>query len=81
MLSVRGAAKKRNNALEFIQNDSIIKSNSGLPKKLQDLPNEDLQHTINVDMLKNSKFPIDFHAVVPKGATLEQVKIKLKGVK
>lgn len=52
-----------------------------MPKRLRDLPNEDLQHTVNVDILKNSKLPVDFHAVVPKGTTLEQVEIKLKGVK
>lgn len=61
--------------LQYIQDDATIKSKSGLPKKLVDLPNEELQHTVNIDMDKTEKLINGFHAVAPKGSKLTSVEI------
>jgi hypothetical protein len=54
-------------AIEFIRKDAIIKTNSGLPKKIN-VPDEPLKVTINVD------FPV-LRGVVPKGAILTKVHV------
>ena len=54
-----------NKNLIFIQNDAIIKANSGLPKKVQ-LPDEKIKQTVNVSFGA-------IQGVVPKGAHSENV--------
>ena len=61
--------------LQFIQNDATMKAKSGLPKKLVDLPDEDLQHTVSVDIEKTEKLLKGFHAVAPKGCKLTSVQV------
>ena len=53
------------NALQFIQNDGIIKASSGLPKRVS-LPDEVLKATAEVDLP-------NIHGVVPTGSTVSEV--------
>lgn len=53
------------NALQFIQNDGIIKASSGLPKRVS-LPDEVLKATADVEF-------DNLHGVVPKGSSLSEV--------
>lgn len=52
--------------LDFIKNDAITKSQSGLPPKITNLQNCLIPHTITVEMEK-------LHGVVPKGTIAESV--------
>lgn len=64
----RSAAQKAvaaNKNLIFIQNDAIIKKNSGLPKKVQ-LSDEKIKQTVNVSVGT-------IQGIVPKGATATNV--------
>lgn len=69
------AALAREKALQFIQDDAIIKAKSGMPKKLVDMPDERLRHTINVDIDKTPANQFEFHAVAPKGADMKSIEV------
>lgn len=71
----RGAAIKRERNLKFIEQDAIIKASSGLPKKLKNLPDESLRHTVNVDVWPDKPGGFAFHAVAPKGADMTTIEI------
>ena len=58
-------AAEIHNALQFIQNDGIIKVSSGLPKRVS-LPDEALKATADVEF-------DNLHGVVPKGSSLSEV--------
>ncbi len=68
-------AKNQEKNYDYIKNDVIIKTSSGLPKKLKDLPDEVLQHTININIDKSVKLPNGFHAVAPKGTSLTNIEV------
>lgn len=68
-------AAVREKNLQFIRDDATIKAQSGLPKKLLGLPNEELKHTVNVNIDKSAKLPNGFHAVAPRGSELEKVEV------
>lgn len=72
---VEAAALAREKALKFIKDDAIIKEKSGMPKKLVNMPDESLRHTINVDVEKTPKNLFEFHAVAPKGADMKSVEV------
>ena len=72
------ANKRHKEALNFIQNDAIIKQNSNLPKKLGDLPNETLKHTVNVSIDATKKVPA-IEAIVPKGSELSKIEVMAGG--
>lgn len=65
----------RKKALQFIRDDATIKENSGLPKKLVNMPDERLRHTVNVDIDKTPANPFEFHAVAPKGADMKSIEV------
>ena len=69
------AALAREKALKFIQDDAIIKAKSGMPKKIVNMPDERLRHTVNVDIDKTPANPFEFHAVAPKGADMKSVEV------
>lgn len=78
----RAAAKKysidtenRKRNLLFIENDAKIKATSGLPKKLVGLPNEQLKHTVKVDVWPVKKGDFEFHAVAPKMAEMANMEV------
>lgn len=58
-------ATKIQDALQFIQNDGIIKASSELPKRIS-LPDETLKATAEVEF-------DNLHGVVPKGSSLSEV--------
>jgi hypothetical protein len=66
---------RREKDLLFIRNDATIKANSGLPKKLVNLPDEILQHTVNVDFVPTKPNLPSFHAVAPKGADMTEIEV------
>lgn len=68
-------ALRRHKNLQFIQDDAKIKAHSGLPKKLVDLPNEKLQHTVAVNIEPASPGAFEFHAVAPKGADMSKIEV------
>lgn len=65
-------AKNYTKNLNYIKNDAILKAESNLPKKRTDLPDEILQHTVNISLEATSKLP-KMESVVPKGTTLTNV--------
>lgn len=69
------AFERRENNLQFIENDATIKANSGFPKKLTKLPSENLQHTVNVDILPQRQGDFEFHAIAPKGAEMSNIEV------
>ena len=69
------AERRHQKNLQFIRDDATIKASSGLPKKLVDLPNEKLQHTVNVNVEPASPGAFEFHAVAPKGADLSKIEV------
>lgn len=71
----RAAAAKREKNLQFIDQDATIKSSSGLPKKLKNLPGERLKHTVNVDVWPDKPGGFEFHAVSPKGADMTTIEV------
>lgn len=62
--------------LQFIKNDATMKASSGLPKKLENLPDEKLQHTVNVNIEPSSPGAFEFHAVAPRGAEMTQIEVQ-----
>ncbi len=60
-------AAEIHNALQFIQNDGIIKAESGFPKRVS-LPDEVLKATAEVDLP-------NIHGVVPSGSNMSDVYI------
>lgn len=80
--AARGAAQKYANIqekqeknLHFIENDATMKAASGLPKKLVNLPDETLKHTVKVDVWPDKPGTFEFHAVTPKGADMSKVEV------
>lgn len=71
----RAAAVKREKNLQFIEKDATIKASSGLPKKLKNLPDESLKHTVNVDIWPDNPGGFEFHAVAPKGADMTAIEV------
>lgn len=71
----KAAELAREKALQFIRDDAIIKAKSGLPKKLVNLPEERLLHTVNVDIDKTATNMFEFHAVAPKGTNMKSVEV------
>ena len=78
----RAAAKKhtkekenREKNLHFIENDAKIKAASGLPKKLLGLPDEQLKHTVKVDVWPAKKGDFEFHAVAPKLSEMKSIEV------
>lgn len=69
------AERRHQKNLQFIRDDATIKASSGLPKKLENLPNEKLQHTVSVNINPASPGAFEFHAVAPKGADLSKVEV------
>lgn len=69
------AERRHQNNLQFIRDDATIKSYSGLPKKLEGLPNEKLRHTVPVNINPESPGAFEFHAVAPKGADLSKIEV------
>lgn len=65
-------AKNYTKNLNYIKNDAILKAESNLPKKRTDLPDEILQHTVNISLEATSKLP-KMESVVPKGTMLTNV--------
>lgn len=61
--------------LQYIKDDATIKANSGLPKKLVNLPDEKLQHTVNVNIEPASPGAFQFHAVAPQGADMSKIEV------
>lgn len=62
--------------LQFIKDDATIKASSGLPKKLENLPDEKLRHTVNVNIEPSSPGAFEFHAVAPMGAEMTQIEVQ-----
>lgn len=73
--AARVAVKRREKNLKFIDEDATIKIQSNLPKKLENLPNEKLQHTIDIDLYSPKIGSGEFHAIAPQGAEMEKVEI------
>lgn len=69
------AERRHQKNLQFIRDDAIIKASSGLPKKLEGLPNEKLQRTVPVNIDPVSPGAFEFHAVAPKGAELSKIEV------
>ena len=67
--------KQHQKNLQFIEDDATIKAASGLPKKLENLPDEQLQHTVNVNIEPSSPGAFQFYAVAPKGADMTKVEV------
>ena len=68
--------KQHQKNLQIIADDAKIKAASGLPKKLENLPNEKLKHTVNVDIEPIAKGGFQFHAVAPKESELSKMEIQ-----
>lgn len=66
---------KHNQNLQFIKDDATIKASSGLPKKLVGLPDEELQHTVNVNIDPTAPNAFQFHAVAPKGTNMSKIEV------
>lgn len=62
--------------LQFIKDDATIKASSGLPKKLENLPTEKLQYTVNVNIEPSSPGAFEFHAVAPRGSDMTQIEVQ-----
>lgn len=71
-------AKNYTKNLNYIKNDAILKAESNLPKKRTDLPDEILQHTVNISLEATSKL-LKMESVVPKGTTLTNVYMLWQG--
>ena len=69
------AARKREKNLSFIREDAKMKAESGLPKKIEKLPNEELRHTVNVDIFPDKPGGFEFHAVAPKGTDMAKIEV------
>lgn len=67
--------EKREKNLRFIENDATIKANSGLPKKLVNLPDEKLKQTVKVDIWPEKEGSFEFHAIAPKDADMKKVEV------
>ena len=70
------AEKQHRRNLQFIADDAKIKATSRLPKKLENLPNEILQHTVNVNIEPASPGAFQFHAVAPMGSELTKIEVQ-----
>jgi hypothetical protein len=68
--------KQHQKNLKIIADDAKIKAASGLPKKLENLPNEKLKHTVNVDIDPIAKGGFQFHAVAPKESELSKMEVQ-----
>lgn len=71
----RAAARKREKNLQFVEQDATIKASSGLPKKLKNLPDERLKHTVNVDVLPDKPGGFEFHAIAPEGVDMTTIEV------
>lgn len=69
------AAREREKNLSFIREDAKMKAESGLPKKIEKLPNEELRHTVNVDIFPDKPGGFEFHAVAPKGTDMAKIEV------
>lgn len=69
------AELQRKKNLQFIKDDAIIKAASGLPKKLEGLPDEILQHTVSVNIDPSTPNGFEFHGVAPKKANMTKVEV------
>lgn len=73
--NARIAANRREKNLKFVDEDATIKAQSNLPQKLENLPNEKLQHTIDIDFYSPKIGRGEFHAIAPKGAEMEKIEV------